>query len=146
MNKVLNELFEELVPASGKADNLAGEIVRAVNRIGYRFFNDGDMTNQGYGKETCNPAARFLSHKAPEPIAERASKLWNWMRESDYEKAIDELCQVTYDTIMAHPELRQQETEDMWDWYDENEDKDDSWDDEYEDEECWEEDEEYEYC
>lgn len=144
MNKVLNELFNELVPASGKADSLAGEIVRAVSRIGYRFFNDGDRVNQGYGKETCNPAARFLSQKAPEAIAIRADRLWaSRMSDEEYEKALDELVQTTYDAITAHPELRQQETGDMWDWYDENEDRDDSWDDEYEDEEYAE--EEYEY-
>jgi hypothetical protein len=144
MNKVLNELFNELVPASGKAESLAGEIVRAVSRIGYRFFNDGDRVNQGYGKETCNPAARFLSQKAPEAIAIRADRLLaSRMNDEEYEKALDELVQTTYDVITAHPELRQQETGDMWDWYDENEDRDDSWDDEYEDEEYAE--EEYEY-
>lgn len=139
MNKILNDLFDELVPMEGKSDNLAGEIVRAVNRIGYRFCNDGDMVNQGYGKETCNPAARFLSNRAPEPIATLASKLWNWMPEAKYEAAIDELCQTTYETIMAHPDLRQRETEDMWDWYREDEDQDDSWEDEdeeYYEEEC----------
>lgn len=144
MNKVLNELFNELVPASGKAESLAGEIVRAVSRIGYRFFNDGDRVNQGYGKETCNPAARFLSQKAPEAIAIRVDCLWaSRMNDEEYEKALDELVQTTYDVITAHSELRQQETGDMWDWYDENEDRDDSWDDEYEDEEYAE--EEYEY-
>ena len=142
MNKVLNELFKELVPASGKADSLAGEIVRAVSRIGYRFFNDGDRVNQGYGKETCNPAARFLSQKAPEAIAIRADRMWaSRMSDEEYEKALDDLVQATYDIVTAHPELRQQETGDMWDWYDENEDRDDSWNDE--DEEYME--EEYEY-
>ena len=29
----INALFEELVPASGKADTVAGEIIRAVSRI-----------------------------------------------------------------------------------------------------------------
>ena len=53
----INKLFKELVPISGKADSLAGELVRATSRIGYRFFNDGDLVNIGYGKETCNPAA-----------------------------------------------------------------------------------------
>ena len=46
-------LFKELVPISGKADSLAGEIVRAISRIGYRFYNDGDQLGIGYGKETC---------------------------------------------------------------------------------------------
>mgnify|MGYP007047921629 CR=1 FL=1 len=36
----INKLFEELVPDMGKADCLAGELVRATARIGYRFFND----------------------------------------------------------------------------------------------------------
>lgn len=33
----INELFEELVPGSGKAESLAGELVRAMARIGYRW-------------------------------------------------------------------------------------------------------------
>lgn len=66
-NKI-DALFEELVPASGKADTVAGEIIRAVCRIGYRWFNDGDMVGVGYGKETCNPAARYLAEKAGKDV------------------------------------------------------------------------------
>lgn len=39
----INKLFKELVPETGKADSLAGELVRAMSRIGYRFYNDGDQ-------------------------------------------------------------------------------------------------------
>ena len=39
----INKLFKELVPETGKADSLAGELVRAMSRIGYRFYNDGDI-------------------------------------------------------------------------------------------------------
>ena len=35
----LNELFDELVPSKGKADSLAGELIRAVSRIGHRYYN-----------------------------------------------------------------------------------------------------------
>ena len=38
----INKLFKELVPDTGKADSLAGELVRAMSRIGYRFYNDGE--------------------------------------------------------------------------------------------------------
>ena len=31
----LSKLFKELVPDMGKAESLAGELVRAINRIGY---------------------------------------------------------------------------------------------------------------
>jgi len=50
----INDLFHELVPSMGKADTVAGEIVRATCRIGYRNWNDGDHIGVGYGKETCN--------------------------------------------------------------------------------------------
>ena len=63
--KKINALFGDLVPSSGKCDSLAGEMVRAAARIGYRFVNDGDQIGIGYGKETCNAAARFLIQKAP---------------------------------------------------------------------------------
>lgn len=49
----INKLFEKLVPASGKAESLAGELIRAMSRIAYRFYNDGDQVGMGYGKETC---------------------------------------------------------------------------------------------
>ena len=35
----LDALFDELVPYEGKAENLAGELVRAATRIGYRYYN-----------------------------------------------------------------------------------------------------------
>ena len=55
-------LFEKLVPGSGKCETLGGEILRAVSRIGYRWYNDGDKFLEGYGRETVNPAVRFLIH------------------------------------------------------------------------------------
>lgn len=72
----INALFEELVPVSGKADTVAGEIVRAVTRIAYRNRNDGDHVGVGYGKETCNPAARYLMKKAGADVAQAVSNLW----------------------------------------------------------------------
>lgn len=57
---------EKLVPAVGKADTVAGEVVRAMGRIRYRFYNDGDRVNSGYGKETCNSSFRYLNNKFSE--------------------------------------------------------------------------------
>lgn len=125
----LDALFDELVPGEGKADSLAGEIVRAVCRIGHRWNNDGDRVATGYGKETCNPAARFLVQKAPKEIADAAGYLWVWGTfDNQYQEVLNDLVEVTVKTIEAHPELRQQETPDMFDFTDLNEDRDDSWD------------------
>ncbi|MBO6267353.1 MAG: hypothetical protein J6M06_03885 [Synergistaceae bacterium] len=67
--KKIEALFEELVPASGAASTVAGEITRAINRICYRCFNDGDHLGVGYGRETCNPAGRYLAAKCDGKVA-----------------------------------------------------------------------------
>lgn len=56
----IDDWFEFLVPSTGKADTVAGELVRAVSRIGYRYFNDGDMFFSGYGRETCGSDVAYL--------------------------------------------------------------------------------------
>jgi hypothetical protein len=58
--KVLDILFEELVPSKGKADTVAGELVRAMMRILYRDYNDGDLFYEGYGIETCGGSVAYL--------------------------------------------------------------------------------------
>ncbi len=139
----LNTLFEELVPGSGKADSLAGELVRAGARIGYRFFNDGDQLGVGYGKETCNPAGRFLIRKAPKEIGDLAAALWGMYSEAGYEAVLDVMIGKLADYGEGHPELRSEPTEDMWSFRDKDEDVDDSWEDE-EEEDCYEEEDENE--
>ena len=52
--------FDLLVPDSGKAETLAGELIRAMMKIMYRDYNDGDLFYEGYGLETAAPAASFL--------------------------------------------------------------------------------------
>ena len=139
----LNDLFDELVPCTGKADSLAGEMVRATARIGYRFYNDGDRIGIGYGKETCNPAARFLIQKAPKEIADLTAALHGMASEDGYEAVLEILAAKLADYIEAHPELREQPTEDMWSFRDPQEDVDDEEDEEElywggeEDEDCW---------
>lgn len=41
-----NELYDKLVPSSGKADTVEGEVLRAASKIVYRHYNDGDEFNQ----------------------------------------------------------------------------------------------------
>lgn len=52
--------FDLLVPESGKCETLAGEMLRAMMRLLYRDYNDGDLFYEGYGLETAAPAASFL--------------------------------------------------------------------------------------
>lgn len=54
-------IYNELVPKSGAAETVAGEILRAANRILYRWWNSGDMAGKGYGIETVNSPIHYLS-------------------------------------------------------------------------------------
>ena len=71
---------DRLMPTSGKAETVAGEIIRAVDRIWYRWYNDGDKINVGYGKETCNGTARFLEKIRG---SEFPAEVWNGCLDDD---------------------------------------------------------------
>lgn len=142
----INALFEELVPMSGKADTVAGEIIRAISRIGYRNYNDGDHIGIGYGRETCNPAARYLAAKGGNRIASLVSEAWGIYNDDAYDAVLERLEEAVISFIEQHPELKETEnSEDMWDYRDEYEDVDsydEDEDDYYEDEDDYYEDEE----
>lgn len=122
----INALFEELVPVSGKADTVAGEIVRAVTRIAYRNRNDGDHVGVGYGKETCNPAARYLMKKAGADVAQAVSNLCGVWDDSHYDMLLERLEEAVLDYIEENPELKATaNSEDMYDYRDRDEDVDD---------------------
>lgn len=131
----LNSYFEKLVPASGKADTVAGEIVRALSKIGYRYFNDGDMIGVDEGNETCNAPARYLAEKCPENVVALISKMWGAYKFDDkqYEKSLYELVNTTLDWLDTTDLASKGNDDDMLDW---KEPEDDDWyedDDEYDD-------------
>lgn len=141
MMEKLDKLFEELVPASGPADTMAGELVRATVRIAYRYYNDGDMIGKGYGKETCNPAARFLMEKFPDLYVDTIVNMWQTWNEDTYEAELEALATITVMNIKINKELREMPGEDFWN-YRTSEDVDDE---EEEEEDYWEEDDEEEW-
>ena len=122
-DQLLEKLFDELVPRSGKAESLAGELVRATMRLSYRFYNDGDRIDVGYGKETCNAAARFLLKHADDAVIGIVQKLWKASTYDSYQHHLDCLVGAVAKYVNDHPELRKQETEDMFNYFDPNTDR-----------------------
>lgn len=61
----LTAWFDVLVPATGKATTVAGELIRAMMRLEYRDFNDGDVFYEGYGLESAGPAAAYIMKVVP---------------------------------------------------------------------------------
>lgn len=103
----IDELFEELVPSVGPAESPAGEIVRAVSKIGYRFYNDGDHIAVGYGNETCNAPARFLIHNLPRSGSDIVVQMWGLNNDNDYEDGLNDLIDYVVEYIDDNPELRE---------------------------------------
>lgn len=123
--KKLGELFEELVPASGKAPTVAGEIVRAINRISYRNWNDGDHIGVGYGRETCNPAARYLEAKCGEEVGSLISAIWGIENDKAYDLILGQLEAEVVKYLERNPELKAAENrEDMFSYWNADEDVD----------------------
>ena len=134
----INELFRELVPFKGKADTVAGEIIRAICRIGFRYINDGDQIDIGYGKHTCNPAARYLQSVCDLPIQLSIAIMWGEYNEAEYEELLEELKLDILEFIEKHPELKTTPNElDMLDF---TSPEDEDWDDEEDEEDEWAED------
>lgn len=118
-------LFEVLVPDMGKADTVAGEIIRAISRIGYRFYNDGDHIGCGYGNETCNAPARFLMALDDERINKILCDMWGMFNEHIYGGLLAQLEDAVLSYLDARPELSATEnTVDMWSFYRKDEDED----------------------
>lgn len=118
-NKI-QELFDELVPSSGKADTVAGEIIRAISRIGYRNWNDGDHIGTGYGNETCNPAARYLMRVTEDLGTDKISdiilEMWGVYSDDEYDAILNRLEDAVLEFIEEHPELKTTKNDmDMWD-------------------------------
>lgn len=64
----IEALFDEFVPAQGQCENLGAEIIRAMNRVGYRNYNDGDYFFTGYGLETCGSDMAFIYDNCDEDV------------------------------------------------------------------------------
>lgn len=114
-----DHLFDLLVPQSGKCETLAGEIIRAANKIDYRWFNDGDRFFEGYGIETCGQPAYFLMNIE----LNDETPLWNFLIDcaendtdnEDYDAFLDELKNKVISLIKDNPSLLAMETKDMYD-------------------------------
>lgn len=97
--------FELLVPGSGKADTVAGELVRAMMRILYRDYNDGDRFYEGYGIETCGDAVAFICDKIPDLEDKFEDIAMRNLTEERYTQAIKAISEDLLDEIYADPDL-----------------------------------------
>ena len=104
MNK-LDIAFNELVPYSGKAPTKAGELVRAMMRVLYRDYNDGDIFYQGYGFETCGSSICYVGYELGDSAWDKIDQIINKRLEGqEYTTALEELAEDVINYIEAHPD------------------------------------------
>lgn len=116
VDKFYDTMFEKYVPDSGKCDNVGGEIIRAVTRINYRNYNDGDHIGVGYGNETCNSAARYLIKYVP-GCEDIMNDLWGESSDNIYDAALRYLLEHIKQYLEEHPELfEMKNTDDMFNY------------------------------
>ena len=141
-------MFNELVPGEGNADNLGGELLRAAERIAYRYWNDGDKAGEGYGRETVNPAVRFMEAKVGrqdgcnlcylvDEIYDFVNKGYCDLVDNDYEKLTLNILRETILYIILKQAWNIPNKEDMWDFKDNNQDIDRDDEDEWDYDDRW---------
>lgn len=125
------QLYDEYVPSMGAAPTVGGEILRAMDRIIYRFYNDGDMAGIGYGNETCNSSDRYLCDTVPE------YRSLDGVGEDKYEEATKRNHRICFAHLMTHLDLFEKENTDdsstpsEEDYRREREDEREDWGEEY---------------
>lgn len=112
-------LFAELVPPSDNCDTVEGEMIRAIGKIEYRYYNDGDLFYQDYGIETAGGAAMFLKeHKTYNLDLDRAidSIVEHQERDENYAQLVEEMKSCVLVHIIMKKGKYTPNTEDMFDY------------------------------
>jgi len=130
-----NEMFDKLIPSSGKCKTLGGEILRAVTRLYHDGYNNGFLNNT-------SGALNFLRYEWTNPYRVNGlgpvfSLLSGKVNTGTYselclktEHALETLVNVALEWIMANPDLANKSNQDcMFDFQDETESGDDMCDD-----------------
>ena len=118
---ILEDLNSILVPARDECDTVGGEICRAMMRILYRWYNDGDRFYQGYGLETAGSSASYLANHI-ESIEKLISHLledydYSYDEDNKYEQFIKEMTDDVIDYLRNNEKVMfTPNIEDSRDW------------------------------
>jgi len=127
--KRLEQLYSEIVPGKGNAKTVGGEVVRAVGRINYRYFNDGDVFFTNYGAETAGPAMAYLMTDSSIPREYRSAFMkaarsvemlqltgyeLSASQSKAYEKFLDRIITLAVDLVDGSPTDSQKPNNSNW--------------------------------
>lgn len=89
------ELNEKYLPDRGEGSTKATQIVTAVNKLVYKWYNDGDVFDNTHYLEgwvnDLSDYANWLYHHTTEKAKEILNKISNCYTDSDYEDLLQKL-------------------------------------------------------
>lgn len=100
-DKRFDDWYDKYVPTCGKCETLGGEIIRAINRLVYRFYNDGDTVDRYYGSDynSCKGADIFLKKNVPNYVS------LSGIGEFDYGDAVNKRLKFIHDYLLNNPQV-----------------------------------------
>ena len=105
-NDKFSEINDKYLPSIGEGDTKASQIVTAVNKLVYKWYNDGDVFDntyylEGWGNNLSSYANWLSEHTNARSIL---SGISNCMNDSDYENLLRNLA----DTLINEQYLAEQ--------------------------------------
>lgn len=94
-------VIDKYMPMMGEGETMASQACTAVNKLVYKWYNDGDVFDNTYMLEGwCNDLSTYANwlHKHIEParlILERIAKCYSG---GEYEELLYDLCETCLDT------------------------------------------------
>lgn len=106
IDDILEATYDFLVPSEGMCDSVAGELVRAIMRVMYRDWNDGDIFYEGYGIETCLPSVAYIIEQFPDMYDDFDKIAREQLDEFDYTGKLEDIADAILSRIFySDPEL-----------------------------------------
>lgn len=109
LSESIENLRSKYVPYMGAAETRGGEIIRALDRLTYRFYNDGDRVDEGYGIETVNSSYRYLLSHLPSTIVRNLPGLSCSLVDRRYEEVLLAWWQAITKYLEEHKEVFEKE-------------------------------------
>ena len=141
------ELIDKYMPMRGEGETKASQIVTAVNKLVYKWYNDGDVYDntyslEGWANDLSSYANWLYEHTDADSIL---ASIINCFTHSDYEDLLKELADklldeeylieqnkiekvgtiYTCDGIFKYEEYYEEDEDDDWDDEDEDDEEDD---------------------
>lgn len=104
-----SELWELLVPPSGHADTVQGEVVRISGKLSYEILDNGGMNWDGDFKKMLAAMQEYLSvgKALDDGELEEVSRISSVLRNGDdpeSEKDLNRMCELTVKWVLKNPE------------------------------------------